>query len=761
MRRGSTLRLGLVLASLFVALPALAQDDADLRRALDRAVERRLEELRKELAHEVEQIVADRTKELRAENARLKRVIRELRGEHSGGGEHNEGVRERGGDAPEVATGDRAFLGVSMQQAPNELASSVDADTALIVVHVLEGTPAAGLGLSQGDLVTKIDGEPATEDQFLGTVRGREPGDKISLVFYKMGRRKPVRMEGRTSLASRNQFQKAIDALLAAREGGGEARPANPRPNPGAAPRAAEVGFTIEIVDQRAIVADVEPESNAAAAGLKSGDHLLQLDDQSIASLDDIRGVVRGWHVGDRVRFVSMRDETTNTAVMVLGGGSTPGQLLTMESHSSDHTMRGGGAVVERVPLGVTVEPDDRDRPVVAEVTPGSNAAIAGLQEGDTIVRVDGVRIADIDTLREALGAWRSGSKQSLAFRRDGRMTRVQMVVAGESGEPQLLSSESGRRGAGARGGAGNSPRGGRAYLGITPTAGDGGVEIARVAEGGPAAGMGLRAGDVITALNDTKVTDTNDLRRALRGLSAGDEVRITVNRDGATQTLEGKLGERSDGGRAQAGAARSGQEALAKAATPRAKGTLGVTAAEDGNRVVIDEVVAGGAAALAGVVAGDVIVRCSGSDVSGFETLRAALAAHHAGDKVELVVRRGGVEHRLSVELRAVNDTAAPAAEAAESATVIPEARPYVGFELEEHVGRGRVVVFEITNDSPAASAGFTSGDRIVSFAGTQVEDLEAVRDTLQSHNVGDSVDVEIERGDRRVTLRLILGSE
>lgn len=770
-----------VLCSATVAPLLAQQSDAEMKREIQRAVDQRIEAMRQDISREVERIVAERTAALRAENARLKRVIRELRGR-----EGNVEVEEEhaGSDAP--ADGDRAFLGVSLQQAPADLARRVNADSALVVVHVLEKTPAARLGLAQGDLVVKINGQPATEEHFLGSVAERKPGDKMSVVFYQMGRGEPVRIEGHTSLASRASFQRAIEELMAQRAGDGggdgEHEGSGRRPE-GRVETRAQIGFTVEVSDGRATVVEVEGGSNADTARLEPGDQLLMLDTQKIASLDDVRAVVADWSIGRTVTIVSQRGDTTNTAVVRLGGGGAPARLVNMDSKT---VRTQGGVANNRVTLGVTVEPNSDDQPIVVEVTPGSNAAVAGLQEGDRISRVDGSAIASIDALREMLSSWRPGATQRIAYVRDGRVTRVRIKVAAEGGQPRLLSSEqtNPRRDGGS---------GGRAYLGITPTASDNGVEIASLASGGPAASMGLQAGDVIKQINGVNISVTADLRRVLRSLSGGDEIRVVVDRNGKDVLVEGKLGSRGARGRNQSAQAEqgatSGSQAQAQGAVAKASanahggdarqqsakpveaeakaeaeaGTLGVIAAEDGNRVVIDNVFRGSGAAAAGLAKGDVIVRCNGTDVSGFDALRAHLAGARVGDKLELLVRRGGEERQVTVELRAAGDETPVEAEsnADESAAHEQARRPYVGFELEEHVGQGRVVVFGITGASPAAAAGFSTGDEILRFAGTEVEDLEAVRDTLGLHRVGDTLDVEVLRAGERVTIRLTLGAE
>ena len=76
----------------------------------------------------------------------------------------------------------------------------------------------------------------------------------------------------------------------------------------------------------------------------------------------------------------------------------------------------------------------------------------------------------------------------------------------------------------------------------------DGGVLVANVERGGPAADAGLERGDVITAAGDVEIASYGDLLGALRGYRPGDTINLTVVRDGKEQQFEVELGERSQG---------------------------------------------------------------------------------------------------------------------------------------------------------------------------------------------------------------------
>src|SRR5664280_1160231 len=87
------------------------------------------------------------------------------------------------------------------------------------------------------------------------------------------------------------------------------------------------------------------------------------------------------------------------------------------------------------------------------------------------------------------------------------------------------------------------------AVLGVSITDNTGGgALVGTVAPGSAAAAAGLRAGDVITALDDTAVGGADDLTAAVRTHKPGDRVTIHFTRDGAAQTTAVTMGSTTGG---------------------------------------------------------------------------------------------------------------------------------------------------------------------------------------------------------------------
>ncbi len=85
------------------------------------------------------------------------------------------------------------------------------------------------------------------------------------------------------------------------------------------------------------------------------------------------------------------------------------------------------------------------------------------------------------------------------------------------------------------------------AYLGIHvgDAANAAGAQISTVQSGSPASKAGVKAGDVITALDGKPITKADDLTAGIASHAPNDKVTLTVNRNGKTVTLDVTLGVR------------------------------------------------------------------------------------------------------------------------------------------------------------------------------------------------------------------------
>lgn len=73
------------------------------------------------------------------------------------------------------------------------------------------------------------------------------------------------------------------------------------------------------------------------------------------------------------------------------------------------------------------------------------------------------------------------------------------------------------------------------------------GAYVNSVVSGSAADQAGIEEGDIITKVDDTKISSSSDLLIAVRSHNPGDKITIELNRNGETKTVEVTLGEDSD----------------------------------------------------------------------------------------------------------------------------------------------------------------------------------------------------------------------
>jgi putative serine protease PepD len=84
-----------------------------------------------------------------------------------------------------------------------------------------------------------------------------------------------------------------------------------------------------------------------------------------------------------------------------------------------------------------------------------------------------------------------------------------------------------------------------RPYLGVSSAPATRGAEVVSVVSGGPAAKAGLRTGDVITKVDGKDVSAPDDVSAAVESHKPGDQIQVTVLRNGGRVNFTVELGNR------------------------------------------------------------------------------------------------------------------------------------------------------------------------------------------------------------------------
>ncbi|HOU52365.1 MAG TPA: DegQ family serine endoprotease [Myxococcota bacterium] len=165
---------------------------------------------------------------------------------------------------------------------------------------------------------------------------------------------------------------------------------------------------------------------------------------------------------------------------------------------------------------------------LVSQVFPGSPAEKAGLQRGDVILSVDGRPTDDPTTLTRTIGLAEPGREITLQVRRNGKDRTLRATIAerSEDGSP----SEKGEGPEVGSLGLDLAPLTDREAARLDLPKGQG-LKVRDVDEEGPAAGTGIRPGDILLEMNRQPVGSLEDVQQVLSRASSGDQVLLLVLR--------------------------------------------------------------------------------------------------------------------------------------------------------------------------------------------------------------------------------------
>jgi S1-C subfamily serine protease len=179
----------------------------------------------------------------------------------------------------------RSKLGVTIQNVTADIAASLkltDVSGAL-VSGVEPGSPAARAGLRQGDVIVSVDGEKLADNNALrNRIAGTKPGSKVAVEVLREGRRQTLyatldaqSVDTRTrGLRSEGSDEQGFGMTV---------QPLTP-----------ELARELELTGRRegVVIREVEPDGAAAAAGLKPGDVIVQVNGQAVTSSAELKSAL-------------------------------------------------------------------------------------------------------------------------------------------------------------------------------------------------------------------------------------------------------------------------------------------------------------------------------------------------------------------------------------------------------------------------------------------------------------------------------------
>jgi S1-C subfamily serine protease len=424
-------------------------------------------------------------------------------------------------DATPAAQTQQPYLGVSIAVA----------ETGAMVTAVAPNSPAEQAGVQANDVITTFDGQKVTAEALADDVAQHSVGDSVKLTVL------------------RGEQTVDLTVTLAARPA--TTAPANVPGNQGNAAQSATtpyIGLGLTEDNNAVTVAEVAAGSPAETAGFKVGDVVTKIGDTDVKTAQDVITVVRAAKPGDKLTLRVTRSGA-DVAIDVTVGQTTIQQLSRGSNRGNFQGMNGDAFSFN----GTSWDIQSLDQ----------NSALykAGLRAGDQITAMNGSDKLDPQSLMQALmGQNDANATVSLTITRDGQSQTLdvpasalqEMMMGGFGSFPFGNDQGNGNGfpfGFGQMGQAAGGVHLGVEIINLDATTArqhnltvTDGALVTAVEPNSPANKAGVKVNDVITAIDGDKVTQRRTLVDRMYGWKDGDEITVTVLRDGQSMDLKATL---------------------------------------------------------------------------------------------------------------------------------------------------------------------------------------------------------------------------
>src|SRR6187549_2196468 len=211
-----------------------------------------------------------------------------------------------------------------------------------------------------------------------------------------------------------------------------------------------------------------------------------------------------------------------------------------------------------------------------------------------------------------------------------------------------------------------------RAMLGVVTEEIEGGVKVTELTEESAAKKAGIKEGDIITKIGDTKIEDPDELSEAVRKHKPGEKVTVTLLRDKKEQKVTAELGKWKGVNSFSYGPGQNFKmempdyEILAPKiqAMPRLRGQawsysggaprlgLSVQDTDDGKGVKVIDVDDESNAAKAGLKENDIITNFNGTEVNSADEVAKLVKENKDKPTISLKIKRDGKVQTVEVKM-------------------------------------------------------------------------------------------------------------
>ncbi|HTV78971.1 MAG TPA: Do family serine endopeptidase [Steroidobacteraceae bacterium] len=259
---------------------------------------------------------------------------------------------------------------------------------------------------------------------------------------------------------------------------------------------------------------------NSVTSGIVSGLGRSSLDQNGFEDFIQTDAAINPGNSGGAL--VNLRGEMVGLATAILarsGGNIGIGFAIPVDMIRSIADQLEQFGSVKRGLLGVDTYPVSPDiaqalglsgaeGALVTQVLLGSPAEQAGIRSGDVIVSINNTTVVVPADVRNAIGLLRVGDTADIELLRNGRTRHVQAQITQPPEAPAAAPVQPAEINPAFEGAA------------LAENGGGNGVVVRNVDSGSPAAAAGIRADDVIVAVNQSPVANLQQLRDRTAGLA-------------------------------------------------------------------------------------------------------------------------------------------------------------------------------------------------------------------------------------------------